>query len=182
MERNSFIVTGASASGKTTLITEAIKSGYIYLPTHMTRPIRPGEKNGESAIFIPKSEFKENFNNGLYIEESLDFALLKSIGEYYGTPREWLVELQKLNRCASPVSIAIAKEIYKALRVLWIHLYCNDEDRYKRLVARGISEEEVDKRMKSGDSINFPDEATMINTSVELPSKILEKIKMMERE
>ena len=37
MEKKSFIVTGASASGKTTLINTAKKDGYIYLPTHMTR-------------------------------------------------------------------------------------------------------------------------------------------------
>ena len=34
----SFIVTGASASGKTTLIEQAIAGGYKYIPTHTTRP------------------------------------------------------------------------------------------------------------------------------------------------
>lgn len=37
LSMKSFIVTGASASGKTTLINEAILNGYRYLPTHMTR-------------------------------------------------------------------------------------------------------------------------------------------------
>ena len=33
----SFIVTGALASGKTTLIEQAVADGYSYIPTHTTR-------------------------------------------------------------------------------------------------------------------------------------------------
>ena len=36
----SFIVTGASATGKTTLIEYAKQNGYKYLPNHTTRDMR----------------------------------------------------------------------------------------------------------------------------------------------
>lgn len=90
----SFIVTGASASGKSTLINYAVNQGYNYLPTHMTRHPREEEQNGKDAIFLTIEEFKNNFQNEIYLEESLDFALLKSLGIYYGTPKEWLYFLK----------------------------------------------------------------------------------------
>ena len=48
----SFIVTGASASGKSTLISEAIKNGYTYLPTHMTRKPRKNEVENVDAVLV----------------------------------------------------------------------------------------------------------------------------------
>ena len=56
-EKKSFIVTGASASGKTTLINLAKEDGYIYLPTHMTRKPRVTEINNVDAIFLNNQEF-----------------------------------------------------------------------------------------------------------------------------
>ena len=67
----SFIVTVASASGKTTLIGQAIAGGYTYIPTHTTRPPRPGEVLGIHGVFLRKEQFKDNFRRGLYIEDSL---------------------------------------------------------------------------------------------------------------
>jgi guanylate kinase len=147
----------------------------------MTRERRPGEKDGESAIFITNKQFEDNFKNGVYMEPSLDFACLKALGVYYGTPIEWLKYLKCDDYCASPVSISIANDIYEKIKIIWIHLYCNDYDRYERLLSRGISMEEVEKRMKSGDSINFPDNATLINTSEMYPEEIIEKVRRLKR-
>lgn len=176
IKNNSFIVTGASATGKSTLINEAIRQGYIYLPTHMTRKPRENEINGKDAIFIPEKEFITNFNKGIYLEESLDFAKLKSLGVYYGSPREWLVLLKQYGYCATPVSTQIAKKIRDKTSLLWVHLFCDDDDRYNRLIMRGISEEEAYKRMTSGDSIIMPDSALKVNTSKYTPQEIMEQI------
>lgn len=175
--RKSFIITGASASGKSTLINEARNQSYIYLPTHMTRKPRDGEKNGIDAIFINSEQFIANYNNGMYLEPSLEFALLKNLGVYYGTPSIWLKYLSLDGYCASPVSIAIANKITNFSKVCWIHLYCSDKDRYERLLARGISKEEAEARMVSGDSVNIPKEADLlISTSEYSPEQILQKI------
>lgn len=180
MKNKSFIVTGASASGKSTLINLAVNEEYIYLPTHMTRKPRLGEENNRDAIFLTNEEFEENFKNGIYLEESLDFALLKKLGVYYGTPKSWISFLAMNGYCAIPVSITIATKIKEKIDVMWVHLYCNDTDRYDRLVARGISLEEVEKRMISGDSINFPQNANeIINTSYNKPTEILRKIRRL---
>ena len=47
----SFIVTGASVSGKTTLIEQAVADGYSYIPTHTTRLPRSGEVPGVHSVF-----------------------------------------------------------------------------------------------------------------------------------
>lgn len=175
---SSFMVTGASASGKSTLINFAISQAYVYLPTHMTRKPRIGEENGKDAVFLTNDEFINNFINGFYLEESLEFALLKNLDIYYGTPKEWLNLLAFENYCATPVSIEIANKIKEKINITWLHLYCEEVDRYNRLIARGISKEEVKKRMTSGDSINFSKNADLfINTSMERPPEILKKIR-----
>lgn len=61
MEKPSFIVTGASASGKSTLIRESIEAGYHYLPTHMTRGMRADEVDGVDGIFLTREQFESNF-------------------------------------------------------------------------------------------------------------------------
>ncbi|MDR2902092.1 MAG: hypothetical protein LBU87_03190 [Lactobacillales bacterium] len=165
IDKKSFIVTGASASGKTTLIEKAIKKGYIHLPTHTTRLPRIGEKNGLHNIFISEAEFILNFNNGKYLEESLDFARLHSTGIYYGTPTLWIHEFLP-KRCATPTSINIARKLSCLENIMWIHLYCNDKTRKKRLLDRGISIKEVEARMNSGDSrLEIPNEAIAYDTS-----------------
>lgn len=177
-----FIITGASASGKSTLVNEAIDDGYIYLPTHMTRKPRLNEINNKDAIFLTNEAFEENFNNGLYIEESLSFAKLQALNIYYGTPVKWLEYLKNNGYFATPVSTTIASIIYEQLQDLtWVHLYCNDDDRFKRLMNRGYTDEEINIRMSSGDSINIPESANLIiNTSIETPDQIMKKIRRIK--
>ncbi len=173
----SFIVTGASASGKSTLINEARKN-YIYLPTHMTRDLRKNEVNGIDAIFINEEQFIKNFNEGMYLEDSLDFAFVHSLRNYYGSPSMWIEKLKEDGYCASPVSIVIAEKIVSlCTNLCWVHLYCPNEIRYERLINRGISQEEASRRMNTGDSRNIPQKANLVlDTSKNSPVEILSKI------
>lgn len=57
----SFIVTGASASGKITLIEQAVADGYSYIPTHTTRLPRSGEVSGVRSVFSEKSSLRATF-------------------------------------------------------------------------------------------------------------------------
>lgn len=58
----SFIVAGASVSGKTTLIEQAVADGYSYIPTHTTRLPRSGEVSGvRSVFFSEKSSLRATF-------------------------------------------------------------------------------------------------------------------------
>ncbi len=177
MEKPSFIVTGASASGKSTLVREAMNMGYNYLPTHTTRDIRSNEVNGIDGVFLNRIQFEENFHEGKYLEPSLDYAELKSIGVYYGTPELWIDRLRNPNNCASPVAIKMARKILDLVDVRWIHLVCDDSDRYDRLRRRGYDEAEIYARMMSGESITIPSGATLFSSSELKPNEILHKIK-----
>ena len=173
----SFIVTGASASGKTTLIDYAKEIGYKYLPTHTSRKIRDNEINGIDVVCISNEEFVNNFNKSLYFEPTLESAMHKGLSIYYGTPKEWKNELEYGNSCAIASSPITARYIKKEIQVIWVHLYCSDDERYKRLKARGIEESEINSRMYSGDSIKIPEDADLlIDTEKYRPNEIIDII------
>ena len=169
----SFIVTGASATGKSTLIRAAIKSGYLNIPTQTTRRPWWGEENGVDALFLTEEEFGAHVKEGMFLED-FDPALLEKHGIYYGTIKKALTLLTRSSYCCSPGSIQIAEQISRITKVYWVHLICTNEDRYNRLRERGLSDEEVRERMNSEDSAIIPQFASVINTSFTKPQDILQ--------
>lgn len=133
----SFIVTGASASGKNTLIEQAVADGYSYIPTHTTRLPRSGEVPGVHSVFLREEQFESNFREVLYIEDSLEFAYMPGIGIYYGYPREQMDLLKRNGFCSSPVSTQIARRVFYmcGCDVNWVHLECDDKDSCSKLVS-----------------------------------------------
>lgn len=133
----SFTVTGASASGKTTLIEQAVADGYSYIPTHTTRLLRSGEVPGVYSVFLREEQFESNFREGLYIEDSLGFAYMPGIGIYYGYPREQMDLLKRNGFSSSPVSTQTARRVFYmcGCDVNWVHLECDDKDSCSKLVS-----------------------------------------------
>lgn len=182
---SSFIVTGASASGKTTLVEQAIAGGYKYIPTHTTRPPRPGEVPDVHSVFLSKGQFEDNFRRGLYIEGSLglEFAYMSEIGVYYGSLREQVDLLKGNGFCSSPVSTQIARRVFFMCGgdVSWIHLECDDQTRRRRLRQRGITPAEVETRMTFGDSLQAPGEAIVVDTSRVAAESLFSRVKQLLR-
>ena len=101
----------------------------------------------------------------------------KGLSIYYGTPKDCKEDLEKGNSCVIVSSPITARLIIKEINVIWVHLYCSDEERLKRLKQRGIGKEEINSRMYSGDSIKIPDDATLlIDTEKYRPNEILKLI------
>ena len=98
--------------GKTTLIEQAVADSYSYIPTHTTRLPRSGEVSGVHSVFLREEQFESNFREGLYIEDSLEFAYMPGIGIYYGYPREQMDLLKKNGFCSSPVSAKLQEEYF----------------------------------------------------------------------
>ena len=48
-----------------------------------------------TVFFLREEQFESNFREGLYIEDSLEFAYMPGIGIYYGYPREQMDLLKK---------------------------------------------------------------------------------------
>ena len=172
----SFIVTGASASGKTTLINTAMQNGYLHLPTHTTRSPRIGEIMGVHNIYMDLDEFKLNFDRGMYFEPNLIYA--EKNGVYYGTPRNWIDCLKRENYCATVITPFIANIICNYTNVLWIALTCDDSVRKTRLINRNISKEEVISRLNTAnDQYNLPPQVRVFDTTFLSPGDIFERIK-----
>lgn len=175
----SLLITGASASGKTTLAEVATGLGYVMLPIETTRQLRPGEVEGIHLRSVRENEFARRFRAGSYIETDFLFTLLNSTGVRYGTPNEWLPKLEAGGHIANPVSIAVAETIMGRVEsgsTTWIHLVCEERCRRQRLADRKICEAEIEARMTTGDSIITPQGVLTFDTSTMTPVQILQEL------
>lgn len=90
MKRKVLLITGASGSGKTTIIRELFKKEpelFCYSISHTTRKKREGEVNGREYHFISKEIFEKNIEKNDFFIEYATFA-----GNMYGTS---ILEFQK---------------------------------------------------------------------------------------
>ena len=78
-----YIVSAPSGAGKTSLISELLKSieGLEVSVSHTTRDMRDGEVHGEHYHFVTAEEFKLGIIDSLFLEHANVF------GNYYGTSR-----------------------------------------------------------------------------------------------
>lgn len=78
-----FVVTGASGTGKTTLVREALRviPGLGWSVSKTTRPPRAGEVDGSDYHFVSRADFEASLARG----ELLEWA--EVYGNGYGTPR-----------------------------------------------------------------------------------------------
>lgn len=118
-------------------IEQAVVDGYSYIPTHTTRLPRSGEVSGVRSVFFREEQFESNFREGLYIEDSLEFAHTPGIGIYYGYSREQMDLLKKNGFCSSPVSTQIARRVFYmcGCDVNWVRLECDDKDSCSKFVS-----------------------------------------------
>ncbi len=78
-----FVISAASGTGKTTLLSRLLKEEkhISQIITHTTRPMRPGEISGEDYHFVSKEAFEDLRNKNLLVEYAKVFGL------DYGTAR-----------------------------------------------------------------------------------------------
>ncbi len=81
MSANLFIISAASGTGKTSLVSELLKSveNLTVSVSHTTRNPRPGEVDGDHYHFIDTKTFEEHIKNGHFLEHAQVFD------NYYGT-------------------------------------------------------------------------------------------------
>lgn len=78
---NIFIISAASGTGKTTLVTRLLKNngGLRVSVSHTTRPPREGEQDGVHYHFVSREEFESLISQKAFLEHADVF------GHYYGT-------------------------------------------------------------------------------------------------
>lgn len=80
---NLFIVAAPSGGGKTSLVTKLINtlSNLVVSTSYTTRPIRPGEVDGENYHFVDEKTFHQMEKENAFIETAYVFE------KYYGTAK-----------------------------------------------------------------------------------------------
>ena len=87
---NIFIVSAASGTGKTTLVSRLVsRNGDIRVSvSHTTRPPRAGEAEGVHYYFVSADKFADMIGQGAFLEHAQVF------GNFYGTS---LAEVRRLS-------------------------------------------------------------------------------------
>jgi len=175
--KKSVIITGASTTGKTTLCRRLLTHFNVQaLPVHTTRKIREGEINDIDMTFVSEEEYKNNFSEDLYLEETEDSGYFG--GAYYGCPKKWVSDIEN-NRfsCFVCPTVKMAQDLKNELKdkIFWIHLIADENIRKERLFSRdeGISVENLEKRLNKGsEKINVNGNDFVIDTSKLKPWEI----------
>lgn len=89
MSGNIFIISAASGTGKTTLVSRLLQkhSDIRASVSHTTRPRREGEENGRHYHFVSQAEFETMIGNAEFLEYAQVY------GNYYGTSMRQLEAL-----------------------------------------------------------------------------------------
>jgi len=79
-----YIISAPSGAGKTSLVKQLIAevNKLLVSISHTTRPIRPGETEGEDYFFVTSAQFQDLLANGELLEHASVFD------HYYGTAKK----------------------------------------------------------------------------------------------
>lgn len=133
------VLSGASASGKTEVAKVlAKKYGIVKVITTTTRPIRGNEKDGVDYFFVTNKKFLQMIHDDKFVEYT------QYNGNFYGSTKD---QIQN-DKCVviDPAGLKSYSDI-KNRNVVTFFLECSEQTRYKRMLQRGDSEENVSKRI-----------------------------------
>lgn len=136
------IISGFSGVGKGTLVKKLLENydNYALSISATTRQMRVGEKDGESYFFLTKEEFENRIEKNDFLEYA------NYVGNYYGTPKSYVVEQLKQGKdVLLEIEIQGAMQVKKLMpEALTIFVMPPSADTLKdRLVGRGTEKKEV---------------------------------------
>ncbi|HHV82057.1 MAG TPA: guanylate kinase [Tepidanaerobacter syntrophicus] len=178
------VVSGPSGVGKGTLCNALVKNidNLFISISATTRPPRTGEVNGVNYIFMNQENFEEKIEEGQFLEWA------KVYNNYYGTPKEFVVEKLKEGKdvileidiqgaaqvkknCPNGVFVFIAPPSLEELR--------------KRIINRGTdNEESINLRLKSAKEemrASFDYDYVIINDDLDKAVSKLQSVILAER-
>lgn len=150
MENKLIVLSGPSASGKTTLV-KSLKEKYpiIELVSHTTRKPRDGERNGVAYYFVDTEEFNHMVAEGRFIEH------VAYAGNQYGLmAREAEKKLKQGHCCVIVDTVGMLALSRSSLADRMITVFVNSrfqshKDMLREMDARGdeLSREEAEMRV-----------------------------------
>lgn len=144
-----FVVTGASGSGKGTILKELLKNrDDVFLSiSATTRHPRPGEVHGKNYLFVSQEDFKTQIER----DEMLEYACY--CGNFYGTPRRAVQQhLEAGNHVILEIEVQGAMKIKERFpEACFVFLTPPSLSILReRLIGRGTeSADEIDKRLSA---------------------------------
>ncbi len=181
------VISGPSGTGKGVICKKLIKRNEnLSLSVSLTtRKPRKTEEDGKEYYFISKEEFeKEISNNGV-----LEYANVYGLGNYYGTPRNRVLELIEAGKdVILEIDVEGGRQVkknYNQVLRIFVIPPTMDELR-KRITGRGTEAEEVIKR-RLKEAKNEIDAAMqeydylIINDKIETAVKQIEAIIIAEK-
>ena len=174
------IVSGLSGVGKGTVIRKYLElyPGESVLSISATsRPPRPGEEEGKAYFFKTRQEFEDMIEKDLFLEHAC------FVGEYYGTPKEFVYEQMGAGK-----NVILEIEQQGAFQVkakepsavmIFMMPPC-EEELVRRLRERGSeTEEQIRRRLERGkverENIGLYDHV-IVNEDVEKSAQMLHNI------
>ena len=144
------IITGPSGCGKSSLLKEVFKKEkniYFSIST-TTRKKRDGEVEGKDYHYIDEEEFKQDIENGLFLEWA------KVHGNYYGTSLISVIKaLKKGELVIFDIDVQGHKAINERFKSITTSLFISTKDQItlqKRLQNRGTdTPKSVETRLKN---------------------------------
>lgn len=144
MERRGIlaVISGFSGAGKGTLVKKLMDTydNYALSISMTTRKPRVGEEDGVHYFFITREQFEQNISDG----KMLEYA--EYVGNYYGTPREYVEKQLKEGRdVILEIEYMGAFQVRKMMpeALLLFVTPPNADELYRRLKGRGTETDDV---------------------------------------
>jgi len=134
------ILVGESASGKSTIEKQLVKSGLNKIVSYTTRPMREGEIDGNDYHFISENTFLDSLDQNLLAEYTV------YNGWYYGIAHEDCLDNSVV--VVEPHGLRQLLKI-KDLHIKSFYIQVPERVRLKRMVDRGDNLMEVFRRIFS---------------------------------
>ena len=136
--KNIFVLTGSSASGKTSIARALLRSFPLEkVVTTTSRSPRPGERNGRDYYFVPK----EAFETGIKKEEFWEW--ISFAGHFYGSAKKEIRRIWRSRKC--PLLVIDPQGAFR-FKKLW--------PRQVRVIFLKVGKEELKRRMRERGGIS----------------------------
>ncbi len=137
-----YIVSGPSGSGKDTILKEVFKKcpELFFSISSISRPMRPGEVEGEKYHFISKDEFLKLIEDDMLLEYN------QFCGNYYGSPKKPVLDaIESGTDAVLEVDVNGAKQVRESMpdAVSIFIMPPSYSELRRRLSGRGTETEEV---------------------------------------
>lgn len=167
------VLTGKTASGKDTLIAKLLQKypDFKKVLTSTSRRIREGEKEDVDYSFLSREEFRQKINQGDFLE------YVKYGGNLYGTEKTRINKETNLIWKIDPSMAGKVKQLFPDS--ITVYITVDNRVALERLKKRGLSEEEIAKRMHADQKFweLYKDKYDYIVENV--PGKLEETIKQI---